>query len=301
MVLIGFASSSRMTEVEVAKSRASRTSRATGRILRLRGRDLDILLALIKMLLLSTSMLTRLFFDSKGTCQKRMRKLFDEGLVRPVVIDLAAENRYAITRLGYALVEKALPAEPLPRFRNPPRVDRRGLTHFDLLNNVRIAMALGAAANGAALIRFVSDWDLRALDQRAEIIPDALAHVRHPSREWSIAVEIDCGTESRVVFGRKLSKYRECARKGATIFGVRDPLILVVTSTERRARTLAKEALEVQIDQIVFTWAEAIYVNGGLLSGLAYAEDLVSGGLLPIEVQFTRGLLRTAGATDLRK
>ena len=229
-----------------------------------------------------------------------MRKLFDDGLVRTLVIDLATENRYAITRLGYSLLEKALPAEPLPPYRNPPRVDRRGLTHLDLLNNVRISMAVGSAANGASLVRFVPDWDLRALDQRADVVPDALVNIRHPSREWLIAVEIDCGTESRIVFGRKLSRYRDCAQKGATIFGVRGPLILVVTSTERRARTLAKQAIVVRVDQVVFSWAEAIYVDGGILSGLAYAEDLAGENRLPIEVQFTRGLLRPAGATAVR-
>jgi DNA-binding Lrp family transcriptional regulator len=266
------------------------------RRLRLRGRDLDILVALAQMLLLSTSTLTRLFFDSKGTCQKRMRKLFDEGLVRAVVIDLAAENRYALTRLGYALLEKALPGETIPAFRSPPRVGRRGLAHLDLLNHVRIAVALGAGMHDATLIRFVPDWDLRSIDQRAEIIPDALIILRRDPHDWSIALEIDCSTESRGVFGRKLLRYRQCANKGVAIFGVHNPLVLVVAPTERRARTLAKQARESQIDHIVFSWADSIGTDGGIVSGLAYVEDLLEADQAPRVLPFSRGLMQPRGA-----
>ena len=276
-------------------ARASRTKREPWRGARLWSRDLDVLLALARMRLLSTSQLTRLFFRARGTCQKRMRKLFDAGLVRPIVTDLASENRYALTRLGHEFLVEAAEGAPVPTFRSPPRVDRRGLVHHDLLNDVRISLALCAAENGVKLVKFAPDWDLRAIAPTAPIVPDAIIVLEHAKQSWHLALEIDTGTESASVFGRKLSRYCKASDDGQLVSGTRDPLILVVTHTERRGRTLARQAVIARTSRAIFAWKESILANGGLMSGLAYATDLTDDQLTKKAVAWTRGLMRPEG------
>ncbi|HEY5960544.1 MAG TPA: replication-relaxation family protein [Polyangiaceae bacterium] len=248
-------------EAPAIPERASRTKRETHRGARIRHRDIDILMALVRMCLLSTSQLTRLFFGAKGTCQKRMRRLFDAGFVRPIVIELAAENRYAITRLGYAYLERIWEKGQVPPFRQPPRIDRGGLEHLDMLNEVRIAMALGAPRCGLRLARFVPDRELRASAPESPIVPDAAVVLSSERRNWQLALEVDTGTESAPVFGRKLLRYQGAADHGQSVFGMNDPVVLVVTLTERRARTLTRQAVAVRATNVVFSWKGAVMAD----------------------------------------
>jgi hypothetical protein len=277
--------------------RASRAKRVIGRGTRLRERDIEVLAALASMRLLSTSQITRLFFEAKGTCQKRMRKLFDAELVRPLVLDLAAENRYSITRLGHSLLERAMEDEPVPPFRPTPRVDRRGLLHLDLLNDVRIAMALGALRREARLCRFLPDWELRASAPTSPIIPDAAIVIEYGHRSWHLALEVDTGTESPGIVGRKLSRYQTAAESGVAIFGLKAPIVLIVTLTERRARTLARQAVTVKAARVVFASRASVLSDGGLQSGLSSVSDLVDGG--PSRAIWSRGLLRSERGSSL--
>ena len=260
-----------------AKPRASRRMRARGRICRVQERDIDILFALAKMRMLRTSDVSRLLFHARGTCQKRLRKLFDAGLVRTVVTDLARENRFVLTRLGHAMVSELRAEAGVPAYRAAPRVDGRSIAHLDLLNEYRIALALGAAKHGLSLRSFVPEWDLRAEDPAAKLIPDALCVLaRRDGAEWQLAIEVDTGTEAPAVVERKLRKY-ELARSNGGVFGVSSPLVAIVMPKFRRAMTLARWITKSQIDasRLVFGAAPGVLVDGGLSTGLALPDELV--------------------------
>jgi hypothetical protein len=256
-------------------SRASRRTRIRGRGLRLQGRDVDILVALAKMWLLRTSDLGRLFFEATGTCQKRLRKLYDAGLVRAVVTDLAEENRYAITRFGYAFLERAADGLALPTYRPPPRVEGRSILHLDLLNRYRVALAVGAVRNAARLDVFRPEWELRSENPESKIVPDAVCRLStKEGRLWELCIEVDTGSEAPGVVTRKLARYAEQLREGP-VFEMKRPFILLVTATERRARTLARAAQrDGQGGQIALGPIPYVVEDGGLTTGLAIPSDL---------------------------
>ncbi len=96
------------TSATPAKRRTARTVRNT-RSLRYRQseRDLWILNALGKMRFLTTGQIARLFcYGSSSAANNRLRQLFDAGLVRVWVRNLAADNIYAITPAGRQVLEE---------------------------------------------------------------------------------------------------------------------------------------------------------------------------------------------------
>lgn len=280
--------------------RASRRKRVPQRGARLRDRDIDILLALAKMRLLRTSDLGRLFFDSIGTCQKRMRKLYDAGLVRAIVTELAAENRYALSRLGYALLEEAIDEDELPAWRPAPRTDGRSIAHLDLLNRFRIALACEAPRFEGKLVRFVPEWDLRAGQPRAQIIPDAIAIVSTSAGHLTLAVEVDTGSEAPAAVAKKVRAYEQAELMRQAVFGAVAPNIVILTPSPRRARSVAKSIAQVGGGRRVWIGAAPFVVeNGGLVSGLARVGGLASKTVTPSEADFGLGLLAAAARTGV--
>lgn len=271
--------------------RASRRARVPKRGARLRDRDVEVLLAVAKMRLVRTTELTRLFFSAKGTCQKRLRKLYDAGLLRVVVTDLASENRYAITRLGHTFLENAIEPGDVPTFRPPPRVDGRAVLHLDLLNAYRVGLATGAEQHGVKLVRFRPDWELRAEDPRAPLVPDALASLKTTGRELGLAVEVDVCTEALHIIRHKLVRYAEIHANRTTLFGMKIDVLLFVVATQRRARSIAKLLFGMSPARTTLLGVPPIAVQtGGLVSGLWTAEGLGDGssaeageGLLPAQ------------------
>jgi hypothetical protein len=256
--------------------RASRRSRIRGRNVRLRERDVDILLALAKMRLLRTSDLTALYFQASGTAQKRLRKLFDTGLVRAVVTDLAAENRYALTAVGHAFLVEAADGAEVPPFRPAPRVDRRSVAHLDLLNQYRIALARGCAAPGVELRSFTPEWELRAAEPRAELMPDAGVVLARGARKITIALEIDVGTEPPRLVVKKIERYQAAAVMRRAVCGLVNPMPLLVVMTARRARSLARAIGEAGGGGVHVGAAPFVLQDGGLGTGLALVRQLVA-------------------------
>lgn len=283
------------------RRRASRRERVAGRGARLRQRDLDILLAIAKMRLLSTADISRLFFSAKGTCQKRMRKLFDAKLVQAVVSDLAAENRYALTPLGHALLVEALGEESVPPWRRCPRADGRKLAHLSLLNRYRIALACGAAAAGVSLDRFVPEWELRAAAARAPIIPDAIAILSSDEAGIALAVEVDTGSEPPRTVAKKVEAYVTAAVRREAVFGSIAPTVLIVAATVRRARSVARAIVKGSSSSIWIGAPPYVLVDGGLESGLVGSVKLARcEGDLDGRV-FGRGLLRVEVPSGARR
>src|SRR5437773_4890607 len=89
---------------------AKRTSRMMRgnprRKLRLAERDVWILEGIAQMRFLTTSQLSKLYFNgSRWYPNKRLRNLLDAGLVKAWVLNLAQENIYSITRAGLSAIE----------------------------------------------------------------------------------------------------------------------------------------------------------------------------------------------------
>ena len=282
--------------MESAISRVQRTSRQKRnrhRIVKLVSRDLDILLALAKMRLARTSDLARLFFGAIGTAQKRLRRLFDLGLVRAVVTDLAAENRYAITKIGHRFLEEARPGE-IPVWRPTPRTDGRSLAHLDLLNRYRVALALGAQALGVNLARFVPEWELRSIDPMARIIPDAALLLEVHGRWVEIALEVDTGTEPSSTLKKKVRAYNEARDAGMSVSGMHAPELLFLARSTRRAHAIARAIS----DDFPTAWVgheTSVRSDGGLVVGVSRAGDLSRAGRG--EAAFGGGLLRGGDRT----
>jgi predicted transcriptional regulator len=272
------------------EKRASRRTRIPKRGLRLRDRDVDIVLAIAKMRLVRTTEIARLFFEAKGTAQKRLRKLFDAGLVRAVVTDLASENRFAITRLGHALLEEALDAEEVPAFRTPPKADGRSLLHLDLLNAYRVGLALGAREPSIELLRFRTDWELMAENPQSRLVPDALVSLGVGDRLFHLAVEVDTGTEALHLVRSKLGRYSELYATQRALFGVRIDALLFVVKTRRRARSIAKLVLGSSPAPAVLLGVPPVVTErGGLSCGLWAADKLLAS--TTAEEQGTEGIL----------
>lgn len=268
--------------------RTSRRTRRRNRALRLRERDLEVLLALAKMRLLRTGEIARLFFGAVGTAQKRLRKLYDGGLIRALVTDLAAENRYAITPIGHALLARALPQEGIPAFRAAPRVDGRSMAHLDLLNSYRIALASAAPAASVDLLQFTPEWELRSREPSAAIVPDAVFRLRHGSRVIAIALEVDAATEPPMTVVRKMERYQAHALERRPVGGLREPRVLLIVPSRRRARSLAR-ALEGGFEQTLIGWGPEVLKDGGLRSGLSTVREVLeTDGLV---IRATHGLL----------
>ncbi|MFI5298333.1 MAG: replication-relaxation family protein [Polyangiales bacterium] len=272
--------------------RASRSERARDRGFRAQDRDVDVLLALAKMRLLRTSDLTRLFFEAKGTCQKRLRKLFDAGLVRSVVGDLATENRYALTPMGHAFLVEAV--DDVPSWRPVPPVRGRELVHLDLLNRYRIALATSVGQVGGELVAFTPDWELRGRSPRAPLFPDAAVVLDLRGRRLEVAVESDTGSMPPTVVAKKVAAYLSVRLLRTPVFGLVAPLILFVTPTARRARSVARGLRDAGADDIVLLGtAPFVFVDGGLQTGLAKIRDLCDrDGDLGAE-HFAHGLVGT--------
>ncbi len=259
--------------------RASRRRAERGRRVRLRDRDVDILVAVAKLRLARTSDLTRLFFGAAGTCQKRMRRLFDAGLVRTIVPDLASENRYALTPLGHRLLHGALDEEDVPAWRPAPRVDSRSLAHLDLLNKYRVALATGVQAHRVELPRFSPDWELRSESPEAPLIPDAAVVLRKGQASLELAIEIDVGTEAPSVVRKKVATYESLRLANRPVAGLVDPTVIFVVATLRRARSLARTFAQASHGgvRVLVAAPPFVLVDGGLSRGLGTVPEVAAG------------------------
>jgi DNA-binding Lrp family transcriptional regulator len=220
------AASSRTT----ARSRRPRTVRCDVQpVVQLAERDRWLLEALAKMRFLPTSDLARLLFGgSRSAANKRLRRLFDAGLVRVWLRSLSEENVYSLTRAGLNAVRSSEPA-PADIFNaQVPRGLDGKLDHLLAINRVRIALATTLPEAGGELTWWRSDWDLcgRGSDR---IAPDALFCVRWPDgREQAFSLEVDRRTRGVRRFLEKVLRYRSQAYRLAALHGVRGYVILVV-------------------------------------------------------------------------
>jgi len=208
-------------------------------------RDRWLIEALAKLRFLTTSQILRLgFAGTRSAANKRLRKLFDAGLVRVWMRCLETENLYALAPAGRTALNGDGRA-------HVPRGLDRDLDHTLAINDVRIALATTLAAAVAELVSWQSDWDLRTRG-RARLIPDARFSIRWANgTETPFHLEVDRNTKSATAFLRKLVAYRTAALRHGGLLDTSPVAILVVgfnpTWLERYRLHLQHSALRVPV------------------------------------------------------
>jgi hypothetical protein len=189
----------------------------------------------------STTQLARLGFGgSRWAAAKRLRPLFDAGLMRVWVRDLAKENVYSLDRAGARVLEET---HPNGTFVVPRGLDGH-LEHLLYINEVRVVLALTLPQAGGELVSWRSDWELRT-GTRVRVVPDALLTVRWTGNgDQTFALEIEHQTKSPRAFLKKVLRYG-VGRSGLGLDRI--PVLVVAVEekwAERYRATLGLARLE---------------------------------------------------------
>lgn len=244
-------------------------------------RDIEILYLTGTCGVVRTRDIARFFFGSRGTANDRLRKLYCAGLLDCHVPDLAGDNLYTLTALGRDRVLDAhgLDADALSVVRKLPKK----LGHALAITEVRLHVAIACRESALyELASFETDADLAAERHRAllDLIPDAKVGVRHRAtgEAYFFFAELDLGTEAVTwLVRRKLAAYARHAQLGTSLYGLRDPLVVVVTTGLRRARNAARMLTDARVGaRVVFAAQSSLDETNVLGAAYALPADLLA-------------------------
>ena len=213
--------------------RQLRHRRRRGVAVELTERDEAVLHALARFRLARTSDLMAYAFAGirRDTAAVRLRRLFDGRFLSVLPPEQGKENVYRLGPAGKAFLAGAGVVAG--------RVPRGGLEHHLAIVSTWVAVA---GLPGLELERALPDWELREQFSPAEltVVPDLFLIVRVGDCQHAVAVEVDRGTESLAVLGRKLEAYRSLWGQSPGLFGYRQFGIgLTLDTASRRAQLAA--------------------------------------------------------------
>ncbi len=261
--------------------RARRDGWAQEEKLTLTKRDIDILYTIGTCGVVRTRDVARFFFGSRATCNDRLRKLYCAGYLECFVPDLASDNYYALTALGRDRVLEAHDLDPdaLRVVRKLPKK----LDHSIAITELRLSISIACRASTTyKLASFDTDADLARERHKAllDIIPDAKAAIanRATGEVNVFFAELDLGTEAVTwLVKKKLAVYARHAQLGTSLYGTRDPLVVLVVESLRRARNVARclAAERVQA-RVVFALRSMLDESNVLGAAYALPQDLLA-------------------------
>jgi hypothetical protein len=254
--------------MSVRRLKAKRTVRASKRpVVALTGRDVELLILIGLCRYLSLAQATREFFPSEDRARRRIRQLFDAGLLAVTLSSSIEPNLLSLTRLGLAAVLERIPSELGERVRMAGPIRLAGVRHRLAITDTRIYASHFGRQRGTPLTRWSNaGGELgreRGLD-KLHLAPDGMAEF---AGSHYVGAEIDCSTESLSVLRSKFDRYRTAA-VDQQLHG----LWLVVIGGEERQANLRRLVDAAQLSG----WA-AIIPHDQLLTRPIRAVDLVPG------------------------
>ena len=203
-------------------------------------RDKKILQALAESKFLTTTMIGRLAFDGRvnSTLRLRLRRLFNNGLLKVWINGLNAENLYSLDRPAIPILRNLVSNEDAS-FRVPRRPERK-MDHLLAINEFRISLSVSLARKQGELCSWKPDWQIKKVGEPC-LVPDALFRMSLDGVRATGALEMDLGGEPvKTLFGSKLRRYcYELDREGSEL-----NCVLVVTTTVRRLYALLTVATQ---------------------------------------------------------
>lgn len=238
-------------------------------------RDLEILYTVGVCGVLRTMDITRFFFGARATANDRLRKLYCAGFLDAHAVDLTRDNLYTITARGREAVLDAHAIDPAT-LRVVRRLPRK-LDHQLAITEVRLSLGLALRGHPTyTLASFETDADL-ARERHAsllELIPDAKVMIRTIATGETLPwfLEMDLGSEPVTWLVRhKLAVYARYAALGTALYGIKDPLVVLVVPGLRRARNIARALVDGRVGARVVIALRPSLDETSILAGAIYA------------------------------
>lgn len=238
-------------------------------------RDTEILYTVGVCGVLRTSDITRFFFGARATANDRLRKLYCAGFLDAHAVDLTRDNYYTLTPRGRDVVLDAHAIDP-----DTLRVVRRlpkKLDHQLAITEVRLSLGLALRTHPTyALDSFETDTDLARERHAAllELIPDAKVVIRTMATGETLPwfLEMDLGTEPVTWLVRhKLAVYARYAQLRTALYGVQNPLVVLVVPGLRRARNIARALVDGRVGANVVLALRPTLDETTIIAGAIYA------------------------------
>lgn len=268
----------------------------------LQDRDVEILKALHEYRFLTTTQVADLFFCSKSKALRRLRQLYDNGLVarifRPVVVG-SAEIIYCLDSYGVSVLTQHLgiDREDIDWSRRSfTRLKSLFLDHALEVNRFRIALCLAVRDDpGSGLLDWKYDNELQTKNEKGILIsdkvtdpdnrtkkirvtPDAFFGLSTPRGRAYFFLEADLGTEDNYQFKKKMQGYLRYYMDGhyQSKYG-HNAFRVLTTTTAKRLPNLVRTTQKAVIDkrlQTMFYFADREHIAPeGILNQIWRAAD----------------------------
>ena len=227
---------------------------------RLTQRDVEVLVGVYNYRVLRRDQIQQLFFPSKNTTNERLKFLYQHCLLQrrwlPVEYGQGmGQALYLLDRCGADIVAQALDVDrgQLGWRCSHNLVSSYFLRHTLTVNDIRVAITLGARHTGHRLLKWITEEELGAKpeyvyvltknrSQKVAVIPDGYFILGLGDRRAHFFVEADRATVSNRRWALRIRAYQEYVRSGkyAQRYGARSLRVLTVTSGERRLANLKR-------------------------------------------------------------
>jgi hypothetical protein len=211
-------------------------------------RDVDVLASVAWAGFLTTAQVERLHFPSRRRAQRRLRVLFDHGLLRAHLQgeSLHKDNVYTLTSRGLDLLVEHGRIEEDAVIRRLPRPGK--LRHAVAIRDVFVALVLAEEEDVLDLedFRFEEDLASEPVFKAAGLIPDAIVLERRDDDISATGIEVDLGTETRATLSAKCTAWARLLAHPAAVFGAARARLLFVAEREGRRSTIAKVLTDAQ-------------------------------------------------------
>ncbi len=227
--------------------RQPREKRRTGVEVVPTGRDIEVLRVLARLRIAPTRALLRLCFAGirRDTALRRIRRLFDGGLLSVAAQGVTSESLYTVGPQGRRLLRSLGDDET-------PSAPRGGLEHHLAIVETWVGVVtLGIPEVSLQLAR--ADWELREeLGGGAlAVIPDLFVVFERPTGPVAVAIEVDLGTEPLKVLHAKLAVYTRLLNCGHGLFGWQEVALAVALKNEGRLAAMREMLSESWLSQSV--------------------------------------------------
>jgi predicted DNA-binding transcriptional regulator len=214
--------------------------------LKIKPRDIQILKTLLDYRFLTSSQIQRRFFSSKSFADRRLRNLYDHGILERIIRPVTqgkAELLYAIGTEGARQLSGHLdiPRDKLGWSQKGNVVKPEFIQHQLDLNTLRLAIEEVIEKSSEYMLL---EWEsnLKIMVRRGRnLIPDAYFAISTPRGSTFFFLELDRATETVTgKFRKKMENYQIIRERGEfkRQFGRENFRVLIVTTSEARLKSL---------------------------------------------------------------